>query len=248
METDTANTENSQATCCGATEPSVERIMGGGCGSPQATSRADKRREQAKQQEEGEGGDHELFVEKQTEEVRALCGEEQPVSGWDRTGDEEGRAGDGVSSIGDKTMQDVADWMERSKERKEVEEEVEGWRKEEQWEVKGEEEEQEEAEGAGEEQEEVDGAEEELWEAEEEAEEEEEAEGEQEQAKKCDIEEIFLAGSTSKRNKHPELTDRALIEHMRRAKKERKKTKLREVAPTVWDRKGNLRREFEYLM
>ncbi len=62
------------------------------------------------------------------------------------------------------------------------------------------------------------------------------------------IKTVFPAGLMMVRNKHPTLTDQQLIAHMRHAREKRMKTQLKEISSDVWDQKGNLRKNYEYLM
>ena len=77
---------------------------------------------------------------------------------------------------------------------------------------------------------------------------EEESENERTSGSEVDIEDVFPQGSTLERNVHDTYTDKQLIKMMRDAWKGKKKTKLRVIAEDVWDRKGNLKKKFHYLL
>ncbi|KAI9775937.1 MAG: hypothetical protein M1816_005663 [Peltula sp. TS41687] len=58
--------------------------------------------------------------------------------------------------------------------------------------------------------------------------------------------EAFPPGSIT--NKHPRLTDHQLVVMMKQAIADRTKGKLREIDKDVWDRKGDLKEPYEYLL
>jgi hypothetical protein len=62
------------------------------------------------------------------------------------------------------------------------------------------------------------------------------------------IERAFPQGSTDKANVHPTMTDRVIIQTMRDHRRSGDKQKLKDVDSTVWDRKGNLRKEYHYIL
>ncbi|KAI9884386.1 MAG: hypothetical protein M1823_003840 [Watsoniomyces obsoletus] len=62
------------------------------------------------------------------------------------------------------------------------------------------------------------------------------------------IEDAFPAASTITRNQHSEYTDRQLIEIMGDGRKKRTKLKLWMLASDVWNKKGNLKKDYKYLM
>ena len=62
------------------------------------------------------------------------------------------------------------------------------------------------------------------------------------------IDRAFPPGSAEKVNRHPTMSDQEIIAAMRDAMHSRKKRKLREVASDVWDRKGNLKQDYHYIL
>ena len=78
--------------------------------------------------------------------------------------------------------------------------------------------------------------------------EEDESENERTSGSEVDIEDVFPQRSILERNVHDTYTDKQLIEMMRDTWKGKKKTKLRVIAEDVWDRKGNLKKKFHYLL